>query len=105
MTTMTISGKTAFITGASSGIGLAIAQRYATEGVKVVLSDVDVEKGEREAKAIRDSGGEALFIACDHNSISRKNTLASIHALAYVFLNALVSFVLDIGRIFVCFFV
>ena len=38
---MSISGKTAIITGASHGIGLAIARRFANEGVKLLLADID----------------------------------------------------------------
>jgi NAD(P)-dependent dehydrogenase (short-subunit alcohol dehydrogenase family) len=58
-------GRIALITGAAGGIGLAIAQRYARDGMEVVLTDLQVEAGEREAQAIRAAGGLARFIACD----------------------------------------
>lgn len=62
---MRLKNKVCVITGAAQGIGEACAIRFATEGAKVVVSDVQVEKGEAVAKAIRDAGGEAMFFACD----------------------------------------
>jgi NAD(P)-dependent dehydrogenase (short-subunit alcohol dehydrogenase family) len=55
-----LDGRVAVITGAGSGIGLATARRFATEGAKVVAVDVNVEAGKAAAA---DVGGE--FVACD----------------------------------------
>ena len=62
---MSLQGKIAVITGAAGGIGLAIAQRYAADGARVVLTDVQVEKGEAEARALADQGLDAAFLALD----------------------------------------
>lgn len=62
---MSLEGKVAIITGAAGGIGLAIARRYARDGVRVVMTDLQAELGEGEAEAIRAAGGRARFIACD----------------------------------------
>lgn len=62
---MRLAGKVAVVTGAARGIGRACAACMAAEGAKVVLSDIDSAGGETAAAAIRDSGGEARFIACD----------------------------------------
>jgi NAD(P)-dependent dehydrogenase (short-subunit alcohol dehydrogenase family) len=62
---MTLKGKLAVITGAAGGIGLAIAQRYAADGARVVLTDVQTEKGEAEAKALVDQGLDAHFRPLD----------------------------------------
>jgi NAD(P)-dependent dehydrogenase (short-subunit alcohol dehydrogenase family) len=62
---MTFKGKVAIVTGASSGIGKAIAQLYAREGAAVVLSDLNQEAGERAAGEIRAAGGEAMFVAAN----------------------------------------
>lgn len=47
-----LTGKVALVTGAASGIGLAIARDFAARGVIVTLSDIDVEKGEEAASAL-----------------------------------------------------
>ena len=57
--------KVCIVTGASSGIGRAIALAYAREGAKVVVSDVVREGGEETVSLIRSKGGEAAFIAAD----------------------------------------
>lgn len=58
-------GKTAFVAGASSGINLAIAQRYAQMGAKVALISRSPEKIEAAARTITDAGGEAVGMAAD----------------------------------------
>jgi NAD(P)-dependent dehydrogenase (short-subunit alcohol dehydrogenase family) len=46
-------GRVAVVTGAASGIGLALAQRFAAEGMKVVMADVEAEALDRAAAAVR----------------------------------------------------
>jgi NAD(P)-dependent dehydrogenase (short-subunit alcohol dehydrogenase family) len=58
-------GRVAWVGGGASGMGEAIAQRFAAEGAKVAVIDVQREHGQRVADAIRESGGEAIFIECD----------------------------------------
>ncbi len=57
--------KTAVITGAASGIGRALAQRCAREGMKVVLADIDGEALERMGKEIGAAESEVLTAAID----------------------------------------
>ncbi len=47
-----LEGKIAIVTGAASGIGLAVAQDLAQRGVRVTLSDIDVEKGQAVASKL-----------------------------------------------------
>jgi NAD(P)-dependent dehydrogenase (short-subunit alcohol dehydrogenase family) len=60
-----LAGKAALVTGAASGIGRAIARRYAAEGARLALLDVAVEAGEAAAAEIVANGGEAVFLRCD----------------------------------------
>ena len=63
-----LAGKTAIVTGASSGIGRAIAMSFAAEGASVVLADVvsaPLEGGESTLELIRGSGGKAEFEKAD----------------------------------------
>ena len=55
----------ALITGAASGIGRAIAHRYAHGGARVVVSDVDEDGGGETVRLIQEDGGAALFVATD----------------------------------------
>lgn len=62
---MRLKDKVAVVTGAAAGIGLACAEAFVREGAKVVLSDVNTERGEAAAEKLQAEGGEAIFVACD----------------------------------------
>src|SRR5207244_9523899 len=62
---MRFDGKTAIVTGAGSGFGEAIATRFAREGARVVVADVNEENGRRVASAIAGEGGTARFVRTD----------------------------------------
>lgn len=57
--------KVALVTGASSGIGRAVALGWAREGAKIVVSDVDLRGGEATVAMVRAAGGDALFVAAN----------------------------------------
>jgi NAD(P)-dependent dehydrogenase (short-subunit alcohol dehydrogenase family) len=57
--------KVVLITGASSGIGRAVAMACAREGGKIVISDLNEQAGEEVKKRIRAHGGEAVFMVSD----------------------------------------
>jgi NAD(P)-dependent dehydrogenase (short-subunit alcohol dehydrogenase family) len=65
-------GKRIIVTGAGSGIGRAIALRFAAEGARVVISDVD---GEAAARVAAEAGGETLVRKTDVTSTSEVETL------------------------------
>ncbi|KXU33819.1 hypothetical protein A0J57_04035 [Sphingobium sp. 22B] len=55
-------GKVALVTGGGDGIGRATAHLFAQRGARVVIADLNPEKGEKVAQEIRDLGGEAAFV-------------------------------------------
>ncbi|MGH1358536.1 MAG: SDR family oxidoreductase [Burkholderiaceae bacterium] len=59
---MRLEGKTALVTGAGSGFGEGIAQRFAQEGARLIINDINAENGERVAESIRATGAECHFI-------------------------------------------
>ena len=62
---MRLSGKVAVITGAASGMGKAIAELFAAEGAKVVVSDLRVETAQTVVTEIESKGGTAMAIAAN----------------------------------------
>jgi NAD(P)-dependent dehydrogenase (short-subunit alcohol dehydrogenase family) len=65
-----LSNKVAIVTGASKGIGEAIARFYATAGAKVIVSSRKIEAVETIAQSIRNDGGEAIAVACHTGNIT-----------------------------------
>ena len=60
-----LEGKVALITGGASGQGRAAAIMFASEGAKVVLSDVNEEGGTQTRHLVTENGGQAVFTAAD----------------------------------------
>jgi NAD(P)-dependent dehydrogenase (short-subunit alcohol dehydrogenase family) len=63
-----VEGEIALVTGAGAGIGRATALKFAQEGAKVMVSDVDTKGGEETVEMIRKDGGEADFMKADVSS-------------------------------------
>ena len=62
---MRLQGKVAIVTGAASGMGRAIALRYAQEGASVVIADLNQAAAQTVADTITSSGGKAVAVAVD----------------------------------------
>ena len=58
----TIAGSTALITGGASGIGAATVRLFVKEGARVVVADMQRERGEALA---RELGAAAVFVSCE----------------------------------------
>ena len=67
---MRLEGKVALITGAGSGIGKLTARLFASEGAKVVVTDVVDDAGHATVEEIRTDGGEADFVHADVSNAS-----------------------------------
>jgi NAD(P)-dependent dehydrogenase (short-subunit alcohol dehydrogenase family) len=76
---MKLQGKSALVTGAAQGIGLACAAALAREGADVVIADVNAEAGGVALRQVREAGAKAEFVSCD---VSRKADVEKAVALA-----------------------
>ena len=77
------SNKVVLITGAAAGIGKVTAQAFASQGARVMLSDIDTANGEQAAAEIRAAGGDARFLACDVANEAQVEALIKETVLAY----------------------
>ncbi len=60
-----LTGKVIIVTGAATGIGKSAAECFAESGAKVVVSDIDVVRGNEVSNGIGDAGGDAIFVEAD----------------------------------------
>ena len=60
-----LKGRTALVTGATSGIGQGVAQALAAAGAQVIVHGRDAERGARVVDSITSAGGAAAFLAAD----------------------------------------
>ena len=73
---MKFQGKTAIVTGAASGIGLATAASFAAAGAKVILTDINAAAGETAAADLRTSGADARFFELNVMDLASANAAA-----------------------------
>ena len=70
-----LEGRISLVTGAGSGIGRATSLVMAREGAAVVVSDIDADGGEETLSAIKEAGGEGIFV---HADVSRPDDVAAL---------------------------
>lgn len=78
-----VDGRSAFVTGAASGLGLAYAEAMAEGGAAVTLADIDLEGATREAARLRAEGYEARAAHCDVSDFAAVAAAVDDHATAY----------------------
>jgi NAD(P)-dependent dehydrogenase (short-subunit alcohol dehydrogenase family) len=78
-----IAGRSALVTGAASGIGLAYAECMAEAGAKVTLADIDAEGAEREAARLRSEGADARAVTCDVSDLAQVAAAFDSHVATY----------------------
>ncbi|UCG82080.1 MAG: SDR family NAD(P)-dependent oxidoreductase [Dehalococcoidia bacterium] len=69
-------GKVAVVTGAASGIGLALAERFAAEGMKVVLADIEEKALQSAVEKVKATGAEAIAVRTDVSIADEVDDLA-----------------------------
>ncbi|MYL65619.1 3-hydroxybutyrate dehydrogenase [Bacillus hwajinpoensis] len=72
---MLVNKKVVVITGAASGIGKELAQVFAENGAKVVLSDLDEDKVKRAAAELKENGMDTIGIRCD---VTKENEVKAL---------------------------
>ena len=85
---MELDGKVALVTGAASGIGLAMAHRFAQAGMKVVMADVEVGALEPAGEAVSAHGTDVRTVVCDvrsdddvARSVKEASSLGGLHVM------------------------
>jgi NAD(P)-dependent dehydrogenase (short-subunit alcohol dehydrogenase family) len=78
-----LEGKVAVVTGAASGIGLALATRFAEEGMKVVLADIEGPALDSAVTALRSAGRDVIGVRTDVSSYESVQALAANAADVY----------------------
>ena len=84
-------GKAALVTGAARGLGEAAARRFATEGARVLVVDLDGDGAEAAASSIRDDGGRASAFAADVSSAEEVAAMVGAAVDAFGSLDVLVN--------------
>jgi NAD(P)-dependent dehydrogenase (short-subunit alcohol dehydrogenase family) len=82
-----LAGKTALVTGATSGIGRAVAERLASDGAQVIISGRDADRGEEVVAAIRSGEGSARFVRADLAKLEDVKRLAADSGQADILVN------------------
>jgi NAD(P)-dependent dehydrogenase (short-subunit alcohol dehydrogenase family) len=76
-------GKVAVVTGAASGMGRAFAERFAAEGMKVVLSDIEAPALDAAVAEMRDAGHDVMGVVTDVSKLESVEALAQRALDAY----------------------
>ncbi|BBX28453.1 SDR family NAD(P)-dependent oxidoreductase [Mycolicibacterium alvei] len=90
-TTARLTGRVAVVTGAGQGLGRAIAIRYAAEGARVAVVDINTDTAQNVAAEITASGGTAIAVACDVSQRAAVNDAAACIAAELGTISVLVS--------------
>ncbi|MBW2290273.1 MAG: SDR family NAD(P)-dependent oxidoreductase, partial [Deltaproteobacteria bacterium] len=69
-------GRVAVVTGAASGIGLALSRRFAAEGMKLAMADIETDALENARSEIEKSGAEVIAVRTDVSVADHVSALA-----------------------------
>lgn len=88
---MKLQSKTAVVTGAASGMGKAIAERFAAEGANVIVADVNKQGAEEVAESIKSNGGTAQAVEVNVTKLDDIKSMIDTAVNAYGILDILVN--------------
>ncbi len=88
---MRLQDKVAIVTGSGAGIGQAIAQRYAREGARVTIAEIDPIAGKATEDAICKTGGQAMFVETDMGSEDQIKAVVEVTLTRYGRIDILVN--------------
>jgi len=80
---MQLSGKVAVVTGAASGIGLALTERFLAEGMSVVMADIEAEVLHEQADRLLATGAAVTAVVCDVSDAEQVAALRDAAVAAY----------------------
>jgi len=86
-----LDGKVAVITGAASGMGRETSLLFASEGAKIVVADLDEERGAETVQLVTDAGGDATFVRTDSSREADTEALADAAVEQYGQIDVLVA--------------
>jgi len=86
-----LKGKVAIITGGGSGIGRATAELFAKEGASVVVADYRADLGKEVVRAIKQAGGDALFVEVDVSDSAQVQRMVEMALRTYSGVDVLVN--------------
>ncbi len=86
-----LAGKRAVVTGAGRGLGASVAELFAREGARVVVSDIDATSAHGTARRIVDAGGEAVGLHADVTSAADAERLTQVAVERFGGLDVLVN--------------
>lgn len=88
---MELQGRVAVVTGAASGIGLALTERFVAEGMSVVMADIETEVLETQAARLLAQGAPVTAVTCDVSDAAQvaelRDTAVSAHGAVHVLCN------------------